>query len=106
MKKLVCGVVVAISLSGIFGVVNVHAKDLKLKNICEQNNISYDLVIATSEYSDSVSVDEIVEKFIYYSSLAGTEYEVDVADALVEILGCSLDDALNILAVSDEAQLN
>lgn len=106
MKKLASCLVLVIFTSIILGVGIVYAKDLRLRNTCEQNHISYDLVIATSKYSDSISVDEIVEKFTYYCSLAGTEDEVDIADALVEILGCSFDDALHILSVSDEAQLN
>lgn len=106
MKKLASCLVLIIFTSITLGVGTVSAKDLRLRNICEQSHISYDLVIATSKYSDSISVDEIVEKFTYYCSLAGTENEVDIADALVEILDCSLDDALYILSVSDEAQLN
>lgn len=106
MKKLTSCLVLVIFTSITLGIGTVSAKDLRLRNICEQNHISYDLVIATSKYSDSISVDEIVEKFTYYCSLTGTENEVDIADALVEILGCSFDDALHNLSVSNEAQLD
>lgn len=105
MKKLASCLILVVVIT-LLGVGVVSAEDLRLKNICEQNHISYNLVVATFKYSDSISVDEIVEKFTYYCSLAGTENEVDIADTLVEILDCSFDDALYILSVSDEAQLN
>ena len=105
MRKLTsCLVLIATSV--MLGVGTASVKDLRLRNTCKQNHISYDLVITASKYSDSISVDEIVEEFIYYCSLVGTEDEISIADAIVEILDCSFEDALHILSVSDEAQLN
>lgn len=105
MKRVASFLMLVVFISVISRVGYVSAQDLRLKNVCEQNHISYELVMATYQYSNDLSVDEIVEKFIYYANLAGTEDEVDAVDALVEILNCSFDDALYIISVLDEAQL-
>lgn len=50
MKKLASCLVLIIFTSLVLGVGTISAKDLRLRNTCEQNHISYDLVIATSKY--------------------------------------------------------
>lgn len=91
----------------LFGTTIAFARDNSKKHIdelCEQNYIAPEIVYATIESGYEINVDEYINTLSRYADLAGTDEEVDIAEAISETLKCSLDEAIRIIDKSDSMQ--
>jgi hypothetical protein len=73
---------------------------VNVEAMCDEACISYNLVQTVAKYSN-YSEEELVSIFSEYAQLTGTEDEVDVVDAIAEVVGCDIDTALEIITESD-----
>ena len=82
------------------------AETIGVKNYCQVNHISFSLVKAVYMHADSkdLTMLEIAE---YFNKCIGeTEFDcVEPVDAIMSLLGCSFEEALNILDVSSSIEL-
>lgn len=87
----------------------IEVSDLRLddetvEQLCSERYIASSLVYAVREAGYTVDERSLITKLGEYAELAGTDEEVDVVDAMAEILECSEDDALNVVEISDKIQ--
>lgn len=96
--------------AGVTSTENITIKDnRKLNNsevesICCENNVTPTLLYAVRELEYDIDEVDFLNSMIYYSNLSETEEEVDIIDALINTLDCSLSEAIEIIRVSDEIQ--
>ena len=92
----------------IFGVTTAFAVDNKehIDELCRKNCVASEIVYATIESGYKINVDDYIESLGDYADLAGTDEEVDITEAMSEILQCSLDEAISIVDKSDNMQNN
>ncbi len=83
---------------------NRKLNNIEVESICCENNITPTLLYAVRELKYDIDEVNFLNSMIYYSNLSETEEEVDITDALINTLDCSLYEAIEIIRVSDEIQ--
>lgn len=83
---------------------NRKLNNIEVENICCENNVTPTLLYAVRELKYDIDEVNFLNSMIYYSNLSETDEEVDITDALINTLDCSLSEAIEIIRVSDEIQ--
>ena len=83
---------------------NRKLNNSEVESICCENNVTPTLLYAIRELKYDIDEVNFLNNMIYYSNLSGTDEEVDITDALINTLDCSLYEAIEIIRVSDEIQ--
>ena len=83
---------------------NKKLNNSEVESICCENNVTPTLLYVVRELGYDIDEVDFLNSMIYYSNLSETEEEVDITDALIDTLGCSLSEAIEIIRVSDEIQ--
>lgn len=83
---------------------NRKLNNIEVENICCENNVTPTLLYAVRELKYDIDEVNFLNSMIYYSNLSETEEEVDITDALINTLDCSLYEAIEIIRISDEIQ--
>lgn len=108
VHKLTFGGIVA--LAGIITSVSIltsaNAANTEIDSMCMQESIAPTIVYATIDSGYDINVTDYIESLGHYAELAGTDDEVDIADAISEVLDCSINDAIHIIEKSDNMQQN
>lgn len=68
---------------------------------CKTEHINPNIVFATQQVYGDVDTDTYIKELGAYAELAGTEQEVDIVDAISEVLDCEYDMAMDIVSTSD-----
>ena len=83
---------------------NKKLNNSEVESICCENNVTPTLLYAVRELGYDIDEVDFLNSMIHYSNLSETEEEVDIIDALINTLDCSLSEAIEIIRVSDEIQ--
>lgn len=83
---------------------NRKLNNSEVESICCENNVTPTLLYAVRELKYDIDEVNFLNSMVYYSNLSETEEEVDITDALIDTLDCSLYEAIEIIRVSDEIQ--
>ena len=76
----------------------------QVERLCEKEGIASSLVYATRYAGQIIDETEFIHELGEYATKADTDEEVDVQDALVDILGCNEETAEYIVQTSDKMQ--
>jgi hypothetical protein len=78
--------------------------DETIEQLCDEKGITSSLVYAVRQAGYTVDEKELITKLGEFADLEDEDGEVDIIDAIAEVLGCSEDEAINVIEISDDIQ--
>lgn len=83
---------------------SIKLSDAEVETLCNEYYIASSLVYATRKVGYNLDEEKFIQDLGKYAELADTDEEVEMPEALQEILGCDEDVAMEITTLSDKLQ--